>query len=136
MITVVTGAPCSGKTTFVTENAKSGDLIIDMDRLALALTTADIQSHDYSPEVRIVARSAREGAVKSALRIASVARANVWIVHTRPNPIDLKRYRLASARLVVIDPGIEVCLERLKDRPKATKEMVYQAIKEWFRSNE
>ena len=136
MITVVTGAPCSGKSTFVTENAKSGDLIIDMDRLALALTTADIESHAYSPEVRIVARSAREGAVRGALRIASVARANVWIVHTRPNAVDLRKYRLASARLVVIDPGIDVCLKRLEDRPKANKELVYQAIKEWFRANE
>jgi hypothetical protein len=136
MITIVTGAPCSGKTTYVFENAKSGDVIIDMDRLALALTTDDIQDHNYSPEVRRVAMEARAGAIKIAFRIASVARANIWIVHTRPDPVAMRNYRLASARMVEVNPGLEVCLKRLEQRPQANKEQVYQAIKEWFRSNE
>lgn len=136
MITVVIGAPCSGKTTYVFENAKSGDVIIDMDRIALALTTDDIVDHDYSPEVRRVAMEARAGAVKGAFKIAMFSRANVWIVHTRPDAHAMRDYRLVSARIVELNPGLEVCLKRLEQRPKANKEAVYQAIKEWFRANE
>jgi predicted kinase len=35
MITVVTGPPCGGKSTYIQDNAKDGDIIIDMDRLKL-----------------------------------------------------------------------------------------------------
>jgi predicted kinase len=31
MLTVVTGPPCAGKTTYVRNNAKPGDIIIDFD---------------------------------------------------------------------------------------------------------
>ena len=136
MISVVTGAPCSGKSTFVSENARSGDLIIDMDRLALALTTDDVASHSYSPEVRSVAIAARAGAVKKALSIGSFTRANVWIIHTQPDADDLRSYRLASARMVEINPGFEVCMKRLEERPRANRDVVAVAIKKWFRVNE
>jgi len=136
MITVVTGAPCSGKSTYVMEHARTGDVIIDMDRIALALTTDDVADHNYSPEVRTVAISARAGAVKRALSIGGVARANVWLIHTQPDADALRSYRLASARMVTIDPGIDVCMERLTERPAANRDVVAQAIKKWFRVNE
>ena len=41
---VVTGPPCGGKSTYVREHAKPGDFVIDLDRLALAITSADFQT--------------------------------------------------------------------------------------------
>jgi hypothetical protein len=136
MITVVTGAPCSGKSTYVREHARSGDVIIDMDRIALALTTDDVGDHAYSAEVRRVAIETRAAAVKAAFKIAGVARANIWVIHTQPDGDALRNYRLVSARLVEVNPGFDVCMSRLAERPAANRDVVGQAIKKWFRVNE
>ena len=49
MIHVLTGAPCSGKSTYIREHAKEGDLIVDMDDIVKALGVPD---HDYSKTVK------------------------------------------------------------------------------------
>ena len=49
MIHVITGAPCSGKSTYIKENAKEGDFIIDLDEIAKSLGVPD---HDYSSTVK------------------------------------------------------------------------------------
>lgn len=36
-VRVVTGPPCSGKSTYVDEHANRGDLVIDLDRIAYAV---------------------------------------------------------------------------------------------------
>ena len=47
MLTIVTGPPCGGKTTHIANHAHPGDIIIDLDRIALALTTDDTTHHYY-----------------------------------------------------------------------------------------
>ena len=37
MITIVLGPPCGGKSTYVAEQAQSGDVVVDYDALAQAL---------------------------------------------------------------------------------------------------
>lgn len=58
MITVVIGHVCSGKTTYVLANARRGDVIIDMDRMAHAMTTDDTPDHDYPQHVADIAKAA------------------------------------------------------------------------------
>lgn len=36
MVHVISGAPCAGKTTYVKEHQKSGDVVIDADAIASA----------------------------------------------------------------------------------------------------
>lgn len=97
MIHIVTGHICSGKTTFVRENAKRGDVIIDMDLLAHAMTTSDIADHDYPAYVGEIARAARWTAIDSAVRLHSSGSFDVWIVHAYPEPRDYVTYRRMSA---------------------------------------
>jgi hypothetical protein len=132
MITVVTGPPCGGKSTYIQDNAKDGDIIIDMDRLALALIKGDVASHDYSDEVRAIARAARKGAAKQALIAGQGNRLGVWIIHTNPPTQDRINYKVAGARIVECSPGLQVCLERLKSRPIINQLKVEGYIRDYY----
>ena len=132
MITVVTGAPCAGKSFYVREMALAGDIVVDMDLIAMALTVQVGEDHDYPNEVRVVARAARKAAVREALQVGQVSRRNVWIVHTRPPAEWLRIYRSVNARVKVIDPGRDVCLSRLAERPKSQHVRTKKVIDEWF----
>ena len=132
MITVVTGPPCAGKSFYIREMALPGDIVVDMDVIASALVVDDIEQHDYSDEVRAIARAARKAAVRESLRVGQVSRRNVWIVHTRPTAEWSRIYRSVNARVKVIDPGRDVCLSRLAERPRSQHVRTRRVIDEWY----
>lgn len=133
MITIVCGAPGSGKTTYVSERHETGDVIVDMDVLALALTTPDVAPYEYSDLVRQVAFYARQAAVKEALKLAQSNRSiNVWIIHTDPSPNQVSAYRILGAKLVWLDPGKDVCLERVQSRPARQVRIAEKVIREYY----
>lgn len=92
MITVVTGPPCSGKSTYVRNHAKPGDIVIDFDTLAQSIGSP--VPHDHSPAVRNVVIRMRRAAIDAALRITD---ADVWIVDCNISPERLHAYRAARA---------------------------------------
>jgi hypothetical protein len=133
MIQIVTGPPCGGKSTYINDRAKPGDIIIDMDVLALALTTPGTEPFTYSDKVRQVAYKARAGAVTEALIVAQGERyQNVYIIHTDPSPDQRAYYRAMGGRIVECDPGKEVCLERMKSRPKQNHAIAERFIHEYY----
>ena len=133
MIWIVTGPPCSGKSTYINENATEKDLIIDMDRLALAICREGTQPFEYDDLVRKVARSARQAAVREAIsRMQGERYRNLFIIHTDPNSDQRMSYRAANARFVELDPGKEICLQRLKDRPAANQAIAKQVIEDFY----
>lgn len=133
MITIVTGPPCSGKSTFIKENAKPDDCIIDMDRIALALSPDETTSFTYSERIRKIARSARAAAVKTALMQAQGERYwGLWIIHTDPTPDVRSMYRTFGARFVEMNPGKVVCLERLAKRPVENHKLAREVIDTYY----
>lgn len=133
MITVVTGPPCGGKTTFVEKNYKPGDIVIDMDKIALSLTTPDVAPYEYSDFVRKVAISARAAAVKTAVLVAQGQRnLGIWIIHTDPSLSDRQGYRAMGAKFQECDPGKPECLKRLSSRPKVAQRETMKAIDAYY----
>lgn len=133
MITIVTGPPCSGKSTFIKENAKPNDCIIDMDRIALALSPDETTSFTYSERIRKIARAARAAAVKTALMQAQGERYwGLWIIHTDPTPDIRSMYRTFGARFVEMNPGKVVCLERLTKRPIENQKLAKEVIDTYY----
>jgi predicted kinase len=133
MIQIVTGPPCGGKSTYIKDRAQPGDIIIDMDRIALALTTEGTEPFTYSDRVRAVAMKARAAAVTEALYQAQGERyQNVYIIHTDPTPDQRAYYRAMGGRIIEIDPGKEVCLERMKSRPKQNHAIAERFIHEYY----
>lgn len=133
MIQIVTGPPCGGKSTYVQERAQPGDIIVDMDVIALALTTPGTEPFTYTIRVRQVAERARSAAVQEALSVAQGERyQNVYIIHTDPTPDQRAYYRAMGGRIIECDPGKEVCLERMKLRPKENHDIAKRFIHEYY----
>ena len=125
MIHIVSGAPCSGKSTYVKEHAKDGDLRVDYDIIAQALGSAN--SHAAEGHIKQAAFAAREGAIQTALKNPEL---ESWIIHTSPSEEHMKLYEKAGAEFINLDPGEDVCLERARNdnRPEQT----YDGINKWY----
>ena len=118
MIHVVTGAPCSGKTTYVHEHAKAGDIIIDFDAIATALGA---EPYEAEGNIFTAAVKARLAAIDAALTCDG----DSWIIDT----IHDSKYQ-ENEDLIVLDPGREVCIERAQEagRPQRT----FDGISKWY----
>ncbi|WP_433078889.1 AAA family ATPase [Dactylosporangium sp. CA-052675] len=127
-LTVVIGPPASGKSTWCLEHAKPGDVVIDFDRLAVALTGAGGDPHDHAAAVTTVARAARTAAIEAAVKLAG--NVDVYLIHSSPGRDRMQRYLELGARIEVVDPGRDVVRERCKrERPQR----MFAVIDEWYR---
>lgn len=108
-ITLVVGPPASGKTSWVEARAGVNDVIIDLDRLITAFGGR--------------AWGDRRGAWKAAMggrgRVIDMARRgeldcdHIWITSTNPDAPNLYPHH----HLEILDPGIDVVLERIRSDP-------------------
>lgn len=128
MIYVVSGPPCAGKSTYVSENAAAGDVRIDFDVIAKAFGSDD--SHDAPEDIREVAFRARSGAISKVLEGVGV---DAWVIHTKIPDGLADAYTAAGAEVVVVDPGKAVCLERAAADGRPERSIA--AIEEWYAEN-
>jgi len=123
---LVTGPPASGKTTWVNEHAKHGDITIDYDAFN-AILTPHGDPYDPPQHVRAVTKAARQAAIDAAMRLA--ADTDVYVIHAMPSESLLNRYKAKGAEVITIDPGRDVVLARCKsERPW----QMSQAAKQWY----
>ena len=122
MIYVILGPPCSGKSTYVREHKKEGDIVVDFDRLAEAL--GNDEKHAAPSPIKDVAFIAR-GAV-----IDEICKKNyeAWIIHTKPTEYQRKLYDEAGAEYIEMDTDMQTCLERCEEdnRPEGTADIIRQ----------
>lgn len=125
---VIVGPPCSGKSTWVLERAKPEDVVIDFDRLAVALSGPGGDSHDHPSAIAAVTRAARTAAIEVAVRHAKTT--DVYLIHSSPGAKRMEEYRALGAEVVTIDPGRDVVRARAKsERPQR----MFAVIDEWYR---
>lgn len=123
MLTVVTGPPAGGKSTYVRAHAKPGDVVIDYDLIAQALSAGAV-----SEAVTKVAQRARYAAIDEAMRLKEGA--GVWLIHSAPSATHRARYKRVGARLVVVDPGQDVVMQRIAEQRKPGMQAV---ATRWYR---
>lgn len=124
--TVVYGAPCSGKTSYVMAHAAPDDLIIDVDRLFAAISVGDLyDKHDRLVPSALMLRDALVDHVK----VRGGKWGHAWIIGGYPLLMDRQRLidRL-GADAVFVDATIQDCLDRCADRPDGWCELVER----WF----
>lgn len=80
-VTVVTGPPCAGKSTYVREHAGQGDVVVDLDAIAQSLgyPTAQVDWSEPTPHAaRVAAMIARASLVKAAIAGKLTGAPRVW----------------------------------------------------------
>ena len=124
---VVTGAPCSGKTSYIRVNKQDGDIVIDYDALAVAFGAES--DHSANSRIKTVTRAARTAAINAAV----MNKYECWVIHTSPNPQQVAWYLRHGAKFHELDPGKDECIRRAKkdNRPSFT----VGAIESWYKKH-
>ena len=125
MLHIIIGPPCSGKSTYLQEHAKSGDLRVDFDKIARTLGSEE--SHDADGIIKTAAFAARDAIIKVAIDNPDE---ESWIIHTQPTDDQMKAYKDAGSDIIVLDPGKDECLARA-ERDKRPQQTI-DAINRWY----
>ena len=118
MIRVITGPPCSGKSTYIREHAAPGDLIVDYDDIVEALGGKRYEADGLIRDAAVAAR-------KSAIMSAMGGETDAWIVDT----VHKEKFS-EDEEVIELDPGQDICIERAKadERPQST----FDGIEAWY----
>lgn len=111
---LVYGSPCSGKSTFVANNAKPDDLIVDLDRIweAICLSSRDDKPNRLKANVFGV-----RDVLIDQIRIRKGKWRTAYVIGGYPLRTDRDRLcNLLKATPIFIDEPKEVCLMRAKTK--------------------
>ena len=131
MVYLVCGSPCSGKSTYVKEHFKIGDIVCDVDRIYSSLCyNEEHQTEIYAQETASLLYETlldiirdRRGHWKNAY-VVSLANTN--------EKIEKMKERINVDEVVFLDVPFETCMERAKDRPFYFRWI----IEDWFATKE
>lgn len=128
MLYVITGPPAAGKSSWIQAHATARDIVIDLDRITLALTGPGAPQWNHDPLHQRVAQRARYAAIDEACK--HLADLDVYLIHTMPNAQAMARYRQLDARIVTVDPGEAVVRERVAAMRSSAMNRV---VSRWYR---
>lgn len=130
MLYVVTGPPGAGKSSWIRAHAKSDDIVIDLDLMALAMAGPGADHHDHHPTLLRVVHRARQAAIYEAEQ--HLDKVDVYLIHTMPGAKHRAKYKRLGARIVVVDPGEAVVRQRVRDMRQPAMEAV---VTRWYRDH-
>lgn len=118
------GAPLSGKSTFVKENMQRGDLVLDIDRLWVALSEQD--EYIKPNELKSVVFQARQ-TVLDSIKMRAGSWGTAWVIEGGALIGDrMRRIEALGAEPILIDTPKEECFKRLY-----SDETRQHVIEEW-----
>lgn len=130
-VEIVYGPPCSGKSTYVRERAKDGDLIYDYDALVRAMTPQDKRdtqktvAHEIAIGVRGLMINRIAETESGAKRAYIITRWPTDNLREQLNGLDVTEHRMDATR--------EECLDRLEhDDSRDDKSAWAKIIDNWF----
>lgn len=128
---IITGAPCSGKTTFARERMQAGDLIIDIDDLWQIISGQPRYTKPNS--VKPLVFAARKE-LEAQVQMRAGTWRNAFIIKGLPLPMDRRREaERLDAEIITIDTPKEICLERLRNNPNGRNVAEYEKhINDYF----
>lgn len=131
-ITIIAGPPASGKTTYVREHMRPGDLVVDVDALYTALS--GLPWYDKPAALLPFVIEARDAVLNRLLRQSDVRSA--WVITGEASPPKLRgiQARYHAARILVLDVSETECMRRIaNDERRADKiELWRPLVRQWF----
>lgn len=113
MLYVITGPPAAGKSSWITARARTTDIVIDLDRIALALAGPGAPAWQHDPTLLKIAHRARFAAIDEAVKHRD--QVDIYLIHTMPSAKALARYRRWTAQIITVDPGRDIVMQRVRD---------------------
>lgn len=130
-VTVVCGAPCSGKSTYVARRAKPADLVIDLD--VIASTIAESGLHDWDRKWLGPAIRERNRLLGELTKRPRWSRAWLILSESKAERRQWWADTFKPERIVVLETPPAVCMARAKaDGRKA--DATREAIGKWWSS--
>ena len=130
---IVTGAPLSGKSTYVRDVATRYDLIVDLDEIFKALSVNPL--YDKPNELAPAVFAVRD-TLYDFIKTRSGKNHNSYIISGRPLSELERLAKQLSAELVILESTEAECLERLEhDGSGRDKIMWKKFILDWFSVN-
>lgn len=112
MLYVITGPPAAGKSSWIQAHATARDIVIDLDRIAVALTGPGAPQWNQDPTILRIAHKARYAAMHEAFELRD--KLNVYLIHTMPSSKAMAKYKRLDAEIVTVDPGRDVVMARIE----------------------
>lgn len=128
MLYVVTGPPAAGKSSWIRAHAKPQDLVVDLDLMALAMAGPGADHHSHSDVLLKVVHRARFAALNEAYQHLDTT--DVYVIHTQPSAKALAKYKRLKARIVVVDPGQAIVMQRVEAMRQPGMKAV---VTRWYR---
>lgn len=134
-LTIVTGAPDSGKSTYVRDRIRPGHLWICVDRIKAELSG---KPEHWAPDRWVKPALERRNALLRSL--ATITRYSAaWFIVGAPDPAERRRWHtMLGGELVVLSTSLAECILRINDdrsRPIATKARLIGAARAWWGAN-
>lgn len=123
---IVYGSPCSGKSSWVKENAYPDDLIIDIDRIWECICLSDRENKPNRLKQNMFGI---RDALLDQVKTRTGKWRNAWVIGGYPLASDRKRLSdLLNAELIFVDTSKQLCLDRCPN------EDWKKYVEEWFSS--
>ncbi len=132
MLYLIWGPPGSGKTTYAKSKMVDGDIIIDFDLIAEALTGMEVHCIEFSLITRVF--DAFNYLVDTEAHFPNVR--NTFIVKPCPTQEDRQRFEDMGAELVFMDTPQMDCVSRCVHRGEKFEKEDFDrwtsVVKKWF----
>lgn len=133
IVTIVAGPPGAGKTTWVQQRMKWGDLIVDVDALFSALSA--LPWYEKPGELLPFVIEARDAVISLLQRRPNNVRA-AWIITSEPSPSERAKLaqRIQAHAIVVLTTSATECLKRIaNDERRAASAIAWSdVIHRWW----
>jgi hypothetical protein len=129
--TAIVGPPYAGKTALARRSMSPSDILIDLDELTIATTSAigGATNRALLPYLIDVRRYMVERLMRRPLEVACA-----WLVYQAPLLQQREELRSAGADVVLLMPSAEECYDRacLSDKAKGREQHLLALIDRWY----
>lgn len=132
-LTIVAGPPAAGKSRYIAERQRPGDVVIDLDMIAAGLIGGEVR-HDWDREAHLQDALWRRNAMLADLSRREAGAA--WFALLEPSAERRAWWqaRLGAVEVVVIEATVETCLEHAARDADRSAAAVEASAAGWWRA--